>query len=85
MRDRAGLSGGADAVRDALEAHDEGMSAMPGMKTNVRSPKQQHVELAEHLLNRAAAGECGWDDVRPAVAAKYADAGLVDVARFILA
>ena len=40
------------------------------------------IEDAEFLMNRAAAGEVSWDDVRPQIAEKYEQAGLKDVAEF---
>ena len=40
------------------------------------------IEDAEFLMNRAAAGEVSWDNVRPQVAEKYEQAGLTDVAEF---
>lgn len=43
------------------------------------------MEEAEWLLNQAAAGEVGWDDVRRAVAERYAAAGLTQVADFVRA
>ena len=41
------------------------------------------IEDAEFLMNRAAAGEVSWDDVRPQVAEKYEQADLKDVAEFV--
>lgn len=43
------------------------------------------MDEAEWLMNAAAAGEVGWDDVRAGVAARYAAAGLTQVADFIRA
>lgn len=43
------------------------------------------MEEAEWLLNTAAAGEAAWDDIRGAVAERYAAAGLPQVADFIRA
>ena len=40
------------------------------------------IEDAEFLMNRAAADEVSWDDVRPQIAEKYEQAGLKDVAEF---
>jgi hypothetical protein len=45
---------------------------------------QELMEAAGWLLNRAAAGEASWDDVRGEVAEKYKAAGCRDVAMFIL-
>lgn len=84
MRDAAGLSGDAAAIRAALEEQDE-MSNMPGMKTVIKTEKQQEMEEADWLMNYAAAGEAGWDDIRAAVADRYAAAGLTEVAYFIRA
>ena len=47
--------------------------------------KQQQMEEADWLMNSVAAGEAGWDNVRGAVADRYADAGLRAVADFIRA
>jgi hypothetical protein len=44
-----------------------------------------HLEEAGWVMNRAAAGEVSWDAIRGAVASKYADAGLVGAADFVLA
>lgn len=43
------------------------------------------MEEADWLMNYAAAGEAGWDDIRAAVADRYAAAGLTEVAYFIRA
>lgn len=40
------------------------------------------IEDAEFIMNRAAAGEVSWDDIRPQLAEKYQQAGLSDVAEF---
>lgn len=40
------------------------------------------IEDAEFIMNRAAAGEVSWDDIRPQLAEKYEQAGLRDVAEF---
>lgn len=47
--------------------------------------KQQEMEEADWLMNTAAAGEASWDDIRSAVADRYAAAGLREVADFIRA
>ncbi len=47
--------------------------------------KQQEMEEADWLMNTAAAGEASWDDIRGAVAERYAAAGLREVADFIRA
>lgn len=47
--------------------------------------KQQEMEEADWLMNSAAAGEASWDDIRAAVADRYAAAGLREVADFIRA
>ena len=47
--------------------------------------KQQEMEEADWLMNAAAAGEASWDDIRGAVADRYAAAGLREVADFIRA
>ena len=59
--------------------------APAGMKTVIKTPKQQEMEEADWLLNTAAAGEASWDDVRRPVAERYAAAGLTQVADFIRA
>ncbi|PRW39240.1 hypothetical protein C2E21_6976 [Chlorella sorokiniana] len=84
MRDTAEMSGGVAAIRQAMEEQDE-MSNMPGMKTVIKTEKQQEMEEADWLMNTAAAGEASWDDIRSAVADRYADAGLREVADFIRA
>ncbi|KAL4440277.1 hypothetical protein ABPG75_003278 [Micractinium tetrahymenae] len=84
IRDAAGISGGMAEVRRALEEQDE-MSNMPGMKTVIKTEKQQEMEEADWLMNTVAAGEAEWDDVRGAVADRYTAAGLRDVADFIRA
>ena len=43
------------------------------------------IEDAEFIMNRAAAGEVSWDDIRPQLAKKYEQAGLTDVAEFAYA
>lgn len=84
MRDTAEMSGGVAAIRQAMEEQDE-MSNMPGMKTVIKTEKQQEMEEADWLMNTAAAGEASWDDIRSAVADRYAAAGLREVADFIRA
>ena len=42
------------------------------------------IEDAEFLMNRASAGEVSWDEIRPQLADKYHQAGLPEVAEFIL-
>ena len=42
------------------------------------------IEDAEFLMNRASAGEVSWDEIRPQLADKYQQAGLPDVAEFVL-
>lgn len=88
MRDTAGMSGDAAAVRAALDEQDEMANGgvLKGMyRTNPKSDKQRRMDEAAHLLNRAAAGEVAWDDIRGALAEEYMAAGLTDVARFALA
>lgn len=84
ISDVAGIGGTTAEVRRSLEEHDE-MSNMPGMKTVIKTEKQQQMEEADWLMNSVAAGEAAWDDVRGAVADRYADAGLRAVADFIRA
>ncbi|KAI7837860.1 hypothetical protein COHA_008347 [Chlorella ohadii] len=84
MRDTAEMSGGVASVRQAMEEQEE-MSNMPGMKTVIKTEKQQEMEEADWLMNTAAAGEASWDDIRGAVAERYAAAGLREVADFIRA
>ena len=38
------------------------------------------IDDAEFLMNRAAAGEFSWDDIRSQIAEKYEQAGLPDIA-----
>lgn len=40
------------------------------------------IEDAEFLMNRAAANELSWDEIRPQIAEKYEQAGLKEVAEF---
>ncbi len=42
------------------------------------------IEDAEFLMNRASAGEVSWDEIKPQLADKYQQAGLPDVAEFVL-
>ncbi|KAL4422026.1 hypothetical protein ABPG77_005456 [Micractinium sp. CCAP 211/92] len=84
IRDTAGIGGTTAEVRRSLEEHDE-MSNMPGMKTVIKTEKQQQMEEADWLMNSVAAGEAGWDEVRGAVADHYDDAGLRSIADFIRA
>ena len=41
------------------------------------------IEDAEFLMNRAAAGEHSWDEIRPQLAELYEQAGLQSVATFV--
>ena len=55
-----------------------------------KSPAQVALDQAALLMDRTASGVDGddgseWDRARPALAAKYEEAGLPEVARFILA
>ena len=43
------------------------------------------VDQAEFLMNRVAAGEASWDDIREELAAHYSSAGFINVADFIRA
>ena len=87
MRDAAEMSAqGADALRAALEEQDEmanGGALQGKFRTNPKSDKQKRLDEVTHLLNRAAAGEVSWDDVRGGVADELAAAGLAEVARFV--
>jgi hypothetical protein len=89
VRDAAGMSGDAAAVRAALDEQDRMADGGVLEKTmhisNSKSERQVLMEEAEHLMNRAAAGECGWEAVRGGVAATYREAGLSDVANFVAA
>ena len=46
---------------------------------------QLAVDEAEFLMNRVAAGEASWDDIREDLAAQYSAAGFINVADFIKA
>jgi hypothetical protein len=46
---------------------------------------QMLMDEADWLMNKAAAGEARWDEIRGELAESYSKAGLSDVARFILA
>ena len=43
------------------------------------------MDEAEYLMNRVAAGEAAWDDIREDLAAQYSAAGFINVADFITA
>ena len=45
---------------------------------------QLQLDEAEWLMNRAAAGEASWEEIRDPLAQAYSRAGLNDVARFIV-
>ena len=40
------------------------------------------IDDAQFLMNLAAAGEHSWDDIRPQIADKYQQAGLLELADF---
>ncbi len=46
---------------------------------------QMAIDEAELLMNRVAAGEGDWDDIRPELARRYAEGGQQVVADFIQA
>ena len=87
MRQDAGMAaGGADALRAALDEQDEmanGGALQGKFKTNPKSDKQKRLDDAAHLMNKAAAGEVSWDEIRGGVAKELAAAGLEEVARFV--
>lgn len=87
MREEAGMAAGdADAVRAALEDQDEmanGGALQGKFRTNPKSDKQKRLDEAAHLMNKAAAGEVSWDEIRAGVAKELAAAGLEEVARFV--
>lgn len=84
-----GGTGGCDEVRRMLANQDEMSNGgmLPGLKTNVKTKKQEALEEADWLLNKAGAGEVGWDDdgFRDVLAGWYKEAGLREVAEFVLA
>ena len=82
----AGLAADAAGVQAALDEHSSVNKAglPPGMAAS-RTPNQVAMDNADFLLNRVAAGEGTWDDVRRPLAEKYAEAGLTSVADFVLA
>ena len=43
------------------------------------------VDAAEFLMNRVAAGEAAWDDIRADLAAEFSRSGCINVAEFITA
>lgn len=51
--------------------------------SSVAALLQVFIEDAEFLMNQAAAGELSWDEIRPQLADKYAQAGLREVANFV--
>ncbi len=76
----------ADAVRAALEEQDEmanGGALQGKFRTNPKTDKQKRIDEMMHLLNKAAAGEVGWDEIRKDVAKELDAAGLDTVARFV--
>lgn len=84
LRDAVGLAGGPSDVRRALSQQDQIGSVLLGSLAD-KTEKHLNLKEAGWVMNSAAAGEVGWDAIRSAVASKYADAGLVDVAEFVLA
>ncbi len=46
---------------------------------------QVAVSKAEHLMNRVAAGEASWDDIRSDLAAQYLKAGVQTSANLVQA
>lgn len=89
MMGSSGGNSGCDDVRRMLANQDEMSNGgmLPGLKTNVKTKKQKALEEADWLLNKAAAGEVGWDDdgFRDALAGWYKAAGLRELAEFVLA
>jgi hypothetical protein len=88
-RDAAKLVGlSADEVRAALDDQDEMANGGPlkgKFRTNPKTDKQKYMDEAAHILNRGGAGEVQWDDVKEELSEVYMNAGLDDVARFVLA
>lgn len=85
-RTAAGMSGGADQVRAALDEQEEmanGGVLQGQFRTNPKTEQQVHMDEASHWMNRAAAGEVAWDEVRGQVAEEYRAAGLPEVAAFV--
>ena len=48
-----------------------------------KGPVQLALEEAQFALNRVAAGEATWDEVRPKIVTNYRIAGLARVADFV--
>jgi hypothetical protein len=65
--------------------HTHNVVSMLMSISQLTADKQLEIEEADWLMNAAAAGETGWDAIRPAVADRYAAAGLTGVADFIRA
>jgi hypothetical protein len=89
MKTAAGMDGiaqGADATRAALEEQDEmanGGALQGKFRTNPKTEKQKRLDEMGHLLNKAAAQEVSWDEIRKDVAKELDAAGLDTVARFV--
>jgi hypothetical protein len=89
MKTAAGMdqiAPGADAMRAALEEQDEmanGGALQGKFRTNPKSDKQKRIDEMMHVLNKAAAGEVSWDEIRKDVAKELDAAGLDTVARFV--
>ncbi|KAL3150032.1 hypothetical protein ABBQ38_013385 [Trebouxia sp. C0009 RCD-2024] len=83
VRQMAGLQGDASAVQKALKEQTYAANgALPPGAMPAKDDRQVLIEDAEFIMNRAAAGEVSWDDIRPQLAEKYEQAGLSDVAEF---
>lgn len=43
------------------------------------------IEDADFAMNRVAAGEASWNDIKSQISDKYQEAGLQELAKFVLA
>lgn len=86
VRDIAGLSGGVEEIRNVMIVQDEMSNGgnLPGLRTNVKTKEEEALDDASWLLNRPAAGEASWDDIKEELASKYKEAGLSFVGDFVM-
>ncbi|DBA77568.1 TPA: hypothetical protein ACH3X1_009374 [Trebouxia sp. C0004] len=85
VRQMAGLQGDASGVHRALKEQTYAANgALPPGAMPAKDDRQVLLEDAEFLMNRASAGEVSWDEIRPQLADKYRQAGLPDIAEFVL-
>lgn len=71
----AGLSGNADSLKSQLDDSNVRSTLPAGVDVGTLTDAQMAGVEADHMMNRVAAGEATWDDIRKDLAVQYQKAG----------